>query len=86
MRMCGSGGNGVTQLPSLWYWNSNTSNGASILCLLLLSTPCFYAVRDEAPGSTSLLSFILDVAVFPNTLLLKDCSFDLFCPSAGGSH
>ena len=27
-----------------------------------------------------------DAAVFPDPLLLRDCSFDLFCPSAGGSH
>ena len=57
------------------------SNCAPILCLQLLSTPCFYAVCDQAirlPGSTSLLSFIPDMAVFPSPSLLRDCSFNLF--------
>ena len=46
---------------------------------MLLSTPHFYkrnlAVR--LPGDTSLLSFIPDVAVFPNPSLMRDCGFDL---------
>ena len=82
MRMRGSGENGTTQLPSLF---SLISSHAPVLCLQLLSTPCFFTVCDQAPGSTSLLSFVLDVAVFPGPLLLKHCGFDLFCPSGGGS-
>ena len=65
------------------------SNCAPILCLRLLSTPCFYAVRDQAirlPGSTSLLSFISDAAVFPDPSLLWDCDLDLPRPSGGGFH
>ena len=50
------------------------------------SHPHFYPVRDQALGSTSLLSFISDVAVFPDPLFLRDCGFDRFCSSAGGSH
>ena len=42
--------------------------------------------HDQAPGSTSLLSFISDAAVFPDTLFLRDYIFDLFCRSAGGSQ
>ena len=38
------------------------------------------------PGGTSLLSFISDVAVFPNPSLLRDCGFDLLRHSGGGSH
>ena len=37
-----------------------------VLCLQLPSTPCFYTVRDQAPGSTSLLSFVSDGAAFPD--------------------
>ena len=29
---------------------------------------------------------LITVAVFPGLLLLKNCGFDLFCPSDGGSH
>ena len=36
--------------------------------------------------SNSLLSFISDVGVFPSPLFLRDCGFDPFCPSVGGSH
>ena len=57
---------------------------APVLCLRLPSTPRFYTVRDPAAGSTSLLSFISDAAVFPDPLLLRDCGFDLFCPSEEG--
>ena len=60
------------------------SNRAPVLCLQLLSIPRFYTVRDQAPGSTSLLSFVSDVAIFPDPLLLRDCGFDPFCPSAEG--
>ena len=62
------------------------SNRAPVLCLWLLSTPWVYTLRDQAPGSTSLLSFTSDAAVFPDALLLRDCGFDLLCPSEGGSH
>ena len=31
-------------------------------------------------------NFFSDVAIFPSPLLLKDCGFDLFCPSMGRSH
>ena len=62
------------------------SSQAPILCLRLPSTPRFYTVRDQAPRSTSLLSFVSDAAVFPDPLFLRDCGFDLICPSAGGSH
>ena len=83
MRMRGSGENGATQLPSLF---SQMSNRAPILCLQFSSTPRFLTLRDQAPGSTSLLSFVSDVAVFPGPLLPENCGFDPFCPSAGGSH
>ena len=63
---------------------SLTSKPAPVLCLRLPSTPCFYTIRDQAPGSTSLLSFISDAAVFPDPFLLRDCGFDPFCPSAEG--
>ena len=68
---------------------SPISNHAPILCLWLLSAPRFYTVCDQAvrlTGGTYLLSFISDEAVFPNPLLLRDCNFDLFCPSTVGSH
>ena len=83
MHMRGSGENGATQLPSLF---SLISNRAPVLCLQLSPTPHFFTVHDQAPGSTSLLSFVSDAAVFPGPLLLKGCGFDLFCPSVGGSH
>ena len=62
-----------------------TSNLPPILCLRLPSTPHFYTVRDQASGSTSLLSFVSDAAVFPDPLFLRDYGFDPFRPSAGGS-
>ena len=65
---------------------SQIGNPAPILCLQLSSTPCFFTVRDQAPGSTSILSFVSDAAVFPSPLLLKDCGFDPFQPSEGESH
>ena len=46
--------------------------------------PHFYTVCDCAPCSTSLLSFISDTAVFSSPLLLRDCCFDPFRPSAEG--
>ena len=63
---------------------SQISNCAPVLCLQLPSTPRFYTVHDQAPGSTSLLSFISDVAVFPDPSLLRDCGFDPFCPLQEG--
>ena len=66
---------------------SAVSNRAPVLCLQLSSTPHSFTVHDQAPGSTSRLSFVSDVAVFPGPLLLKDRSgFHPFRPSAGGSH
>ena len=62
------------------------SNRAPVLCLRLSSTPRFFTVRDQAPGSTSLQSFVSDAAVLPALLLLKDCGFVLFRPSAEWSH
>ena len=83
VHMHGSGENGASQLLSLF---TQISNCAPFLCLQLLSTPRFFTVRDQAPGSTSLPSFVSDVAVFPGPLLLRDCGFDLFCLSVGGSQ
>ena len=62
------------------------SNREPVLCIQLLSTPCFYTVCDQAPGRTSLLGFISDAAVFPDLLFLRYCGFDPFSPSAEGSH
>ena len=63
---------------------SPISSCAPILRLCFLSAPCFHTVSDQAPGSTSLQSFVPDVAVSPSPLLLKDCGFDPFCPSVEG--
>ena len=52
------------------------------------SLPNFYTVCDQAirlSGSTSLLNLISDVAVFPNTSILRDCGFDPLIPSRRGS-
>ena len=54
--------------------------------LQLSSTPCFFTLRDQAPGSTSPPSFVSDAAVFPGPLLPKYFGFDPFHPSVGGSH
>ena len=62
------------------------SNCAPVLCLQLSSTPRFCTVCDQAPGSTSLQSSVSDEAIFPHPLLLKDCGFDSFYSSVGGSH
>ena len=83
MRMRGSGENGATLLPSLF---SLIGNRAPILCLQLSYTSRFFTLWDQAPGSTSLPSFVSDVAIFPSPLLLKGCGFDPFSPSVGGSH
>ena len=72
----------VSSIRTLFWYSNHTP----VLHLQLSSTPCFFTVRDQASGSTSLLSFVSDVTVFPGPLLLKDCSFDPFCPSVGGSH
>ena len=66
-----------------------TSNHAPVLGLQLSSTACFFTVRDQAirlPGGPSLLSFMSDAAVCPDPSLLRDCGFDPFCRSAGGSQ
>ena len=87
MRMRGGSEHGIAQLPSLCNMGtlfSPISNCTPVLCLQLLSTPCFFTVGDQAPGSTSVLSLISDAAVFPGPLLLKHCGFDPFCPSAEG--
>ena len=63
-----------------------SANHAPVLCLQLSSTPCFSTLRDQAPDSTSLLSFVSDAAVFPGPLLPKDCGFDPLRASGGGSH
>ena len=60
------------------------SNRSLVLCLRLPSTPHFYTVRGQAPGSTSLLSFVSDAAVFLDPLLLRDCGFVQLCFSAEG--
>ena len=60
------------------------SNHTPVLRLGLLSTPCFHTVHDQAPESTSLLSFVSDAAAFPGPSLLRDCSFDPFRSSAEG--
>ena len=83
IRMGGAVENGTTQLPSLFSW---ISNHTPILCLQLSSTPRLFTLRDQAPGSASLPSFVSDAAVFPGPLLPKDCGLDPLCPSAGGSH
>ena len=67
--------------------SSPISNHAPILFSAFVhSVDSFYPIRDQAPGSTSLLRLFSDAAVFPDPLLLRACSFDLFCPSVGGSH
>ena len=60
------------------------SNRTPLLCLRLPYSPCFYTACDQAPGRTSLLSFVSDAAVFPDPLLLWDCGFDPFFPAAEG--
>ena len=67
--MRGSSENDVTQLPGLYIGTlfSLISNCTPVVCLQHLSTPCFYTVCGQAPGSTFLLSFVSDVAVFLDT-------------------
>ena len=81
MRMRGNGENGAIQLPTLLF---PVSNHTPVLCLQLSSTPRFFTLRDQAPGRTSVPSFVSDAAVFPGPLLLKDCGFDPFRPSVEG--
>ena len=65
--------------------SSPISNHAPILFSAFVhSVDSFYPIRDQAPGSTCLLSFVSDVAVFPSSLLLRDRGFDPFRPSAEG--
>ena len=52
------------------------SNRSPVLCLQLSFTPHFYAVPDQAPGSTSLLSFVSGATAFPGPPLLRYCGFD----------
>ena len=68
MHMPDSGENGVTQLPRLFSWGQQL---CTVLCLQLPSTARFCTLRDQAPGSTSLLRFVSDVVVFPGPFLLK---------------
>ena len=63
---------------------SLVSNHVPVLCHQLSSTAHFYAVCDQASGSTSVPSSVSDVAVFPGPLLLRDCGFDPFCPCVEG--
>ena len=88
MRMRGSGEMvsprySVTSIGTLY---SLISSHAPVLCRQVSSTASFFTVRNQASGSTSLPSFVSDAAVFPSPLLLKDCGFDPFRPSAGESH
>ena len=85
MRMNAGVENGVTQIPSLGTLFSLIYNGTPFVSGFC-PRPRFYPVRDQTLGSTSLLSFISDVAVFPDPLFLRDCGSDLFCSSAGRSH
>ena len=80
-RKRGHGGDIVTQgggHRTRWSWPAKVRS--------FMSTPHFHTVHDLASGSTSLLSFVSDAAVFPDPLFWRDCGFDSFCPSAGGSH
>ena len=63
---------------------SQMSNCTPVFCLQLSSTLCFFTLRDQAPGSISLPSFVSDAAVFPSPLLLKDCGFDRSSPLGEG--
>ena len=85
MRMRQSGKNGVTQPPVSYQISVLPDKQLrTVLCLRLPSIPCFYTLRDQAPGSTSLLSFISDAGVFPDPVFLRDCSLEPFCPSVEG--
>ena len=92
MRMRGTDEHGVTQASSLSDQISAlslTNNHAPVLFLRLPSTPRFYTVCDQAvrlPGGTSLLSFISDAAVLPDTSVRGDGSSDRLRSSVGGSR
>ena len=81
MHMCGSGEMVSPSYPvsSFRTLFSLIGNHAPVH-LWLLSTPRFHTVCDHAPGSTSLLSFVSDVADFPGPPFLRHCGFDLLCP------
>ena len=57
------------QVSSIGAPFSLISNRALVLCLQLSSTPHFLTVCDQAPGSTSLPSFVSHEAVFPDPYL-----------------
>ena len=59
---------------------SPISNCVPVLRLRLPSTPRFHIVCDQAPGSTSLPSFVSDATTFPGPPLLRHCSLDPFFP------
>ena len=59
---------------------SQISNHAPVLCLQLSSTPRFFTLRDQAPSSTSLLSFVSDVAVFPGPYFQRTAALTWFAP------
>ena len=66
-----------------------TSNCPRVLYLRASVCSLLLHRRDQAvrePADTSLLSFISDMTVFPDSSLLRNCGSDPFCPSAGGSH
>ena len=63
---------------------SPISNHALILRFQLPSTRRFHAVHDQAPGSTSLPSFVSDAAAIPGPPLLRDSDFDPLRPSVEG--
>ena len=50
------------QPPSLF---SRISNRVPVLCLQLSSTPRLFMLQDQAPGSTSLPSFVSDALFSP---------------------
>ena len=72
---------GVTQPPSLF---SRISTCAPILCLQLSSTLRFFTLRDQAPGSTSLPSFVSDAAVFPAPYFRRTAALTCSTPLGEG--
>ena len=81
IRMGGAVENGTTQPPSLF---SRISSRAQVLRLQLSSTPCFSTLRDQAPGSTSLLSFASDAAVFPGPYFRRTAALTRSAPLREG--
>ena len=51
----------VSSIGTLFSWISNCQ---PVLCLQLSCIPCFFTVCDQAPGSTSLPSFVSHVAPY----------------------